>query len=859
MTKKLLSVDNLDVVRDFVFSTITNETDALKTELSDETQAYLIDKLTEAEDKIRTDYESKHNELLEKLEQFKQEGVNQDAITDLELQIEALKSNYNDMLESLEAVKESVKEIGDSVMSEGQLNELIQVALIKETTITDDMVTTPNLFATNLVALIAKFGTIRALNIIGDEIQGKTISNYNGNEEPIWKLDKDGDGYLANKNIEWDKDGNVTFGPKVKVKWSSVVDDNGNTPQISGGHSEEEIKKWVTEITDSKLKTFEIEASKITGDTISGKTVQAINPNAWRLENSGAGTLANGNISWNPKGVVSFGPDVKFKWSSVVDDNGNTPQISGGHSEEEIKDWATEITDSKLKTFEIEASKITGDTISGKTLQSTTNTTLLDKTTGPTWQIRNEGDGYLSAGHISWDNSGNLTVNGTINGKIGQSTGDIIGPWKVSEDNGVKCIYNGKSLKSSTYLFADDGTFRIGGQDNIVSNPANTKSSGITGVKGGALYLGNYNEGYGMMISRLGNITIGKNVTMKWGDSDSDSLSNAITTISNNVISTAKITAEQIETENLSVKKLNTTGSETGKRITIVDNDVSIYTTENGSDVRTCRITNESIGNMSADDLVIPNGKHNILFTSSENLIGDLNTKNLPNDWYNTSINNSYGKQKIAYLYKGNSFKLTAKIYISNLTHTNSSVKFTGLNFGVKLFKNNDTTSLESEKISLYSLPIETNPPQFKEVLQSVNGQPAGGGKKIDFEYTIDEEGVYYFEPYISGQWTAKKGDGVLDYDVFSIIVSGEFIKETDDRPTSVIFSDAAVFLTENGGIAVDKNMASIKSGNSQIVLKDDRIYIAFGDTNTIPRMIRPVTHKFHVDGKNQYLTVLTI
>lgn len=764
MTKKLLSVNNLDVVRDFVFSTITNETDALKTELSDETQAYLIDKLTEAEDKIRTDYESKHNELLEKLEQFKQEGVNQDAITDLELQIEALKSNYNDMLESLEAVKESVKEIGDSVMSEGQLNELIQAALIKETTITDDMVTTPNLFATNLVALIAKFGTIRALNIIGDEIQGKTISNYNGNEEPIWKLDKDGDGYLANKNIEWDKDGNVTFGPKVKVKWSSVVDDNGNTPQISGGHSEEEIKKWVTEITDSKLKTFEIEASKITGDTISGKT-----------------------------------------------------------------------------------------------LQSTTNTTLLDKTTGPTWQIRNEGDGYLSAGHISWDNSGNLTVNGTINGKIGQSTGDVIGPWKVSEDNGVKCIYNGVSLKHSTYLFAADGTFRIGGQDNIVSNPANTKSSGITGVKGGALYLGNYNEGYGMMINRLGNITIGKNVTMKWGDSDSDSLSNAITTISNNAISAAKITAEQIETENLSVKKLNTTGSETGKRITIVDNDISIYTTENGSDVRTCRITNESIGNMSADDLVIPNGKHNILFTSSENLLGDLNTKNLPNDWYNTSINNSYGKQKIAYLYKGNSFKLTAKIYISNLTHTNDSVKFTGLNFGVKLFKNNDTTSLESNKISLYSPPIGTKHTQFEEVLQSVNGQPAGGGQQIDFEYTIDEEGVYYFEPYISGQWTAKKGNGVLDYDVFSIIVSGEFIKETDDRPTSVIFSDAAVFLTENGGIAVDKNMASIKSGNSQIVLKDDRIYIAFGDTNTIPRMIRPVTHKFHVDGKNQYLTVLTI
>lgn len=353
MTKKLLSVDNLDVVRDFVFSAITNETNDLKTELSDETQAYLTDKLNEAEDKIRTDYESKHNELLEKLEKLKQEGVNNDVITELELQINTLKTNYNDMLNSLNAIKDSVNEIGDSVMSESQLNELIQSALIKETTITNDMVTTPNVFASNLVALIAKFGTIRALNIIGDEIEGKTISSIDGN----WHIGKDGDGSLADGNISWDSNGNVELGSGVKLKWDSI--DNKPTDLATTND--------VTTITQNMISTAEISADKITTGTLSADRLNIDDITVKKLNTTGNKT---GNR------VVAEGNTISIY-------NGNNEiscQITNDSTPTTDIDTLLKIEDSDItKTFYNEYTDLLGEMICSAANDVKTNTTILNR------------------------------------------------------------------------------------------------------------------------------------------------------------------------------------------------------------------------------------------------------------------------------------------------------------------------------------------------------------------------------------------------------------------------------------------------------------------------------------------------
>lgn len=218
MAKKLISVDNLNVIKDYILSKVMSESDDIKRVLTEENEIYLQQKLLEASESLKSDYESKYDSLTDELERLKADGADKDAISELELRIDALNNNYVDQQNSLSLIENSITDIENSVMSPGQLNELIETAFIDGTYIQDDSVSSPNMFTQNLVALIAKFGTVRALNIIGDEIEGKTISSVDGN----WHIGKDGDGSLAGGNISWDENGNVTFGEDVKIGWGNV-------------------------------------------------------------------------------------------------------------------------------------------------------------------------------------------------------------------------------------------------------------------------------------------------------------------------------------------------------------------------------------------------------------------------------------------------------------------------------------------------------------------------------------------------------------------------------------------------------------------------------------------------------------
>lgn len=70
-----------------------------------------------------------------------------------------------------------------------------------------------------------------------------------------------------------------------------------------------------------------INVDNLVGDTISGKTVQSADANgnlgkAWKLENTGAGHIANGQISWNEDGSeVNLGSNVKISWSDNISDS----------------------------------------------------------------------------------------------------------------------------------------------------------------------------------------------------------------------------------------------------------------------------------------------------------------------------------------------------------------------------------------------------------------------------------------------------------------------------------------------------------------------------------------------------------
>jgi hypothetical protein len=479
MAKKIIGVDNLNVIRDFVLSKIMAESDDIRRTLTEENADYLHNKLLEASESLKTDYESKYEILNNKLDTLKSEGANADELHELELQIDALNNNYADMQNGLSAIEDSIIDIENSVMSPGQLNELIDTALIERTTITEDMVETPNVYTQNLVALIAKFGTVRALNIVGDEIEGKTISAYDkieGTDEPTWKLDRQGNGYLANKNISWDKDGNVTFGENVTLSWGAIkdaVEENVNIPTDFGsvtimfsdilnnpGNPDDNPDNWSEDNTNNTIWMATNTGGgwsvvKIKGaDGKDGVDGQDGAPGKDGVNGKDGADGAQVYLHIKYANSIAYALDGKTVISvDWTDDNGEVVGPYQGVYSDYVEDDSMDCTKYKWSQISAERAvqteigkyKITSNTISGKTLQTTTKlplvvntpfetfdenglsqgtTTSDGSTEGPAWQLRNLGDGYLAKGNIRWDAGGNVEFGPNV--KLGWS--NIDGP-----------------------------------------------------------------------------------------------------------------------------------------------------------------------------------------------------------------------------------------------------------------------------------------------------------------------------------------------------------------------------------------------------------------------------------------------
>lgn len=442
MAKKILGIDNLDVIRDFVLSKLTSESDELRRELTEENAIYLQQKIVEASTSLKTDYESKYDDLNNQLAKLKLEGADAAAIAALELRIDTLNNNYVDQQNSLSRIEDSVLGIQNSVMSPGQLDELVRASMITETKITDDMVEAPNVYTKNLVALIAKFGTVRALNIIGDEIEGKTIKSIDGN----WHINKDGDGRLANGNITWDKDGNVTFGDNVKIGWGSVTDtptdfgsvtimfsdtlnDPGNPDDNPDNWSADSTNNtvWMATSTGNGWSVVKIKGTdgkdgtsiSIAGHFSSEEELLATYPSGpdpvtnayvvvgdlyvwasdtWKNVGKFSGTDGKdgAQVYLHIKYADSIAYDLDGKNVISVDWTDNDGEARGpyqGMYSDYVEDDSTDFT--KYKWFQIDAEKavlteigkykITSNTIAGKTIHSTTEIPLVDGTTFETF------------------------------------------------------------------------------------------------------------------------------------------------------------------------------------------------------------------------------------------------------------------------------------------------------------------------------------------------------------------------------------------------------------------------------------------------------------------------------------------
>lgn len=321
-------------------------------------------------------------------------------------------------------------------------------------------------------------GTITGDNIVGIRLAGKTIESssncnlpenvtwkkYNnetvsfntelGGEGPTWQISDSGSGHLASGNISWDSDGDVTFGPGVTLSWSQLDDAEDNVNDLVRRYDDRIINRRINDVRDviydeirDNKNELELSISQINEDTLKIASdnliaaTQQINDDlisaqerlqaAIESGDAAAIAAANGALA-KAEAAESSLTTLQTSINDRLNGFENSILSSGDIENLSIAaiQTATEITGDTVAsqtiigqniiglagTFaEVQAEKITGSTISGKTIESTTKIggTGSNKN-NPTWQITNNGAGYLAKGNISWDDSGEVTFGSNV-------------------------------------------------------------------------------------------------------------------------------------------------------------------------------------------------------------------------------------------------------------------------------------------------------------------------------------------------------------------------------------------------------------------------------------------------------------
>lgn len=196
------------------------------------------------------------------------------------------------------------------------------------------------------------------------------------------QFNADGSGFIANKAIQFDKNGNLTFSNNVKLNWQNDIDSatdsinnkidsatdsindriddlessNNNkfeklelsATTVSSAVTEcnnnyntlsNKVGNKLTHIDSTGIYTGTIAAEKIVGGFINAEHINAdellSNGDAWALKKDGSGFLSNGKIKWDVDGnlTLQFGTKKVFKKIDIDDydfDNAFKVDLSNG-------------------------------------------------------------------------------------------------------------------------------------------------------------------------------------------------------------------------------------------------------------------------------------------------------------------------------------------------------------------------------------------------------------------------------------------------------------------------------------------------------------------------------------------------
>jgi hypothetical protein len=259
-----------------------------------------------------------------------------------------------------------------------------------------------------------------------------------------------------------------------------------------------------------------------------------IRGNMWRLEATGAGGLAGGNIVWDASGNVTFASSVSLNWTTPID--GITTALGGSSFPKLTKIDATGIYTGTVSAGQINVDstlivggstyngslsvrdasnnvKVTlnrngitavGGTIGGWTIaasQISKNSVILSSdgsiTNGTKWKLNNDGSGQFAGGNISWTASGTVTVSGTINASSGAIGGFEIGSGRIgstasgSGSGGGLAIYNDlfRVGSSTSYVLLGDDTFPASAGGAFTSTGRITNSKSNSGYTNCGIYI----------------------------------------------------------------------------------------------------------------------------------------------------------------------------------------------------------------------------------------------------------------------------------------------------------------------------------------------------------------------------------
>lgn len=283
--KKVLGLDAVSLIKKDLLNEIKQESELITKE-------------------YREALENKANDILNDFENSSEADKQAilDQLTKLGQKDETLAEGVESLRSAIQSLNNKVDNIDqpESVLSDNDVKKIITASLIQKSFWSDDSIGSPTVAGNEIVGLVGTFGKIKTENLEGTLIEGKTVQSVPDSEGNIaWQLNNTGNGHLANGNISWNENGDVTFGEGVKIKWDNV-DEKPEIPE--GGLSESDVNSIIsTTITKDYVESLKIRATDIIGDTITGKTIKS-SENEWEIQDGGTANFANNRVCFNADG-----------------------------------------------------------------------------------------------------------------------------------------------------------------------------------------------------------------------------------------------------------------------------------------------------------------------------------------------------------------------------------------------------------------------------------------------------------------------------------------------------------------------------------------------------------------------------